>query len=329
MKRNLQEISLTDHDRDMLYKKFVKISGSPYNNYRKFEKTAVNVARKYFPSYLYNAIMDLKTEIHGKGILLIKNLPVDEPLIPTPAGSDFDFNQKKTFVSEACSVAVGSILGQTYGYKNEKKGATLHNNFPTVSGKISLSNEGSLLKLAWHSEDVHTFPYNPDFVILNCLRGCREAKAETYLLNSADIIKQLSPEIIEQLRKSEYYTTPPQSFSVDADGSGRTMPVLSGHEDMPTMHVSFNNTKGITHKAEKALQVFEEACNNSLNVITVRLAAGNLLAFDNRVNIHARNNFPAHFDGLDRWLQRLFVKDGSMRTWREKLLNSVSKTVNL
>jgi alpha-ketoglutarate-dependent taurine dioxygenase len=37
------------------------------------------------------------------------------------------------------------------------------------------------------------------------------------------------------------------------------------------------------------------------------LEPGDLLVVDNSVAVHGRSPFRAHFDGTDRWLQRVFV----------------------
>ena len=270
----------------------------------------------------------MKNFIPHQGGLLIKNLPVDQELIPTPATSDFDFNQKKTFISEACSIGIGCLLGEVFGYKNEKSGSPIHNNFATQKGKDSISNEGSNFILPFHVEDIHTWPYAPDYVMLFCLRGCREGKALTYLLNSADIVKQLDAATLIQLRKKEYFTKPPQSFSGDADGNG-IMPVLSGSEEMPFLMIEFTDTGAVTNKAQRALDAFKNACNNSPDIIEICLEQGDLLIFDNRVNIHSRSVFPAFFDGQDRWLQRTFIHDGGMRPWKTKLRTPLSNILNL
>jgi len=319
----METITFTNQERNLLSIKYESIPFSPYSNFPEFENAAIEITRRLLPRSIYNLLRLLKNGNNLNGALLLKNIPHDKNLVGTPELTTFDYNEKGTFVSEAFAVGIGSVLGEVYAYKNEKGGNKIHNNFLTQSGQNSVSNEGKLL-IPYHIEDVHTAPYHPDYIILNCLRGHKDAN--TYLINSSEIVKLLTQDQLHQLYKSEYFTTPPQSFGGDADGNGNLMPILSGPVEQPIMFVEFTDTKAVTHKANKCLGEFKKVCVEEVSNIEVNLSCGDLLLFDNRINIHSRNAY--HEDVTSqtkRWLQRIFVKDGGLLEWKDQMFDPKSK----
>jgi L-asparagine oxygenase len=319
----METYTFTNQERNLLSSKYETIPFSPYSHFLEFENAAIEITRRLLPKSLYNLLRDLRNGKNHNGALLLMNIPRDKNLIRTPESTNFDYKDKGTFVSEAFSVGIGSVLGEVYAYKNEKGGNKIHNNFLTQKGQNSVSNEGKLL-IPYHIEDVHAAPYHPDYVILNCLRGHKDAN--TYLINSSDIIKLLTQDQLIQLYKAEYFTTPPQSFGGDADGNGNLMPILSGTKEKPILFVEFTDTKGITHKANKCLEEFKRICVEEVASIEVNLSSGNLLLFDNRINLHSRNAYNEDVTSqTKRWLQRLFVKDGGLLEWSDQMLDSYNK----
>jgi hypothetical protein len=315
--------TFTNQEKNLLSSKYETIQQFPYSNYIEFEQEAIEITRRLLPKSLYNLLRHLKNGNNEFGAILFKNTPQDTNLIGTPEDTNFDYNSKRSFVSEAFAVGIASVLGEVYAYKNEKGGNKIHNNFLTKKGINTVSNEGMLL-IPFHIEDVHTAPFHPDYVMLNCLRGNKDAN--TYLINSSEIIKHLSEEEIIQLYKNEFYTTPPQSFGGDADGNGNLMPILSGDLKQPIMFVEFTDTRGVTHKANKVLQSFKSICMEKSSKLEVNLSSGDLLLFDNRVNIHSRNAYKEDVTSQNkRWLQRLFIKDGGLLEWRGQMLDSENK----
>ena len=309
-----------NQERKLIESKYESISFSPYTDYVAFEKEAIEFTRRLLPRKVYNLLRQLKNGQNPKGSILMKNTPQDKNLIGTPECATFDYNTKRTFVSEALAIGVANVLGEVYAYKNEKGGSKIHNNFLTAQRLNSISNEGEHL-IPYHIEDVHTAPYHPDYVMLNCLKGHNDAN--TYLINSSDIVELLTENQINQLRKFEYFTTPPQSFGGDSDGNGNLMPILSGSMEQPLLFVEFTDTRGVTHKANKCLEEFKKICieNNAIST-KINLSSGELLLFDNRVNIHSRNAYREDVTSTSkRWLQRSFIKDGGLLEWKEQMLD--------
>ena len=159
------------------------------------------------PEIVLEKLLDLKNgQIEGD-YLLLKNFPIDHSLIPTPSDYFTMWDKKKSFTTEAVGVGIASILGEVFGYKNQKNGNLIQNNYPVFQTKRTISNESSDI-LPFHTEDIHVHPFHPDFVLLYCLRGCRENKAKTYLLHSEDIVKNLTSDIIEGLSQDHFYIPP-------------------------------------------------------------------------------------------------------------------------
>ena len=106
------------------------------------------------------------------------------------------------------------------------------------------------------------------------------------------------------------------------------MPVLSGPADQPIMYIEFTDTRGITHKANKCLQEFQKICVENVQNIEINLSSGDLLLFDNRINIHSRNAYNEDVSSaFKRWLQRIFIKDGGLLEWKDQIIGIESKTL--
>ena len=63
--------------------------------------------------------------------------------------------------------------------------------------------------------------------------------------------------------------------------------------------------------------------------MAIKLKPGDLLLIDNRRVLHSRNAFQAHYDGYDRWLQRIYLlADNLSWRWREKLETKKYHVIN-
>ena len=289
------------------------INDSPYAETESFLRDAHDVFRRLLPSKLYDKIRSLTRDIDSKGYLLIENLPVDNNLCPTPNLTN-SFN-KNTFISEACISGICQLIGDVFGYKNEKEGKLFHNIIPKQGKSKALSNEGFGVLLDLHNEDIHLYPHSPTFVSLFCLRKDRNEDAKTLLLPIKPLLASIPSDILTILRQPLFFVDPPESFGKDNKKS-TALPVIDGPLDNPQVIVEFNDMQGLNSKAKKALYAFKQICYNSPHMIEVKLKPGDLLVFDNRKVIHGRTSFRPYFDGNDRWCHRMFIKTGGFWDWR-------------
>ncbi|NED09296.1 hypothetical protein G3I55_47585 [Streptomyces sp. SID6648] len=235
--------------------------------------------------------------------LLVRGLPVDADLPDTPAdpGNRVD---KPTWLSELWLAGFASALGFPLAYLQEKHGLLFQNVAPTPHNAANLSSESSAILLDFHTETAF-HPHMPDFLMLHCLRSDHEGIARTIMASVRMALPHLSLADRCELFVPQFRTGVDFSFGSanGAQGNGPTLPVLYGNPYDPYMTFDLDLMVGETPHAQQALEALRSAVNKVQR--WVRLEPGDLLIVNNRRAVHARSEFPARFDGRDRWLQRV------------------------
>ncbi|MBO4272815.1 TauD/TfdA family dioxygenase [Microbispora triticiradicis] len=120
------------------------------------------------PRVVRQAVSRFRQHGTDSGVLLVKGLPVDPALPPTPA----DPKARVRFaspLSELWLAAFAQALGEPIGYRQEKNGLLFQNVVPTPHNAAKLSSESSAILLDYHTETAF-HPFMPDYVLLHCLR---------------------------------------------------------------------------------------------------------------------------------------------------------------
>jgi L-asparagine oxygenase len=123
-----------------------------------------------------------------------------------------------------------------------------------------------------------------------------------------EAIARLSPDILTTLQQPAYVVPPPESFGGQGVASA-PMPILRGPATMPEVTVEFNVMRATNTQAERALAALKAACYHPAVLKQVAAEAGACLVLDNRRCCHGRNVYRPLWDGTDRWLFRIFVKE--------------------
>ncbi|MEU8701316.1 oxygenase [Streptomyces sp. NPDC048680] len=259
-------------------------------------------------------ILDFGRHIDTPGATLVSNLPVEDtlPLTPVDGGPARD---KRGFVAEGVLLGLAGLLGEPIGVLTEKDGRLVHDVVPVPGGERTQTNQGSAVFLNFHSDITYdsTGRYdiaNPDFLVLNCLRGDRSGAAATHYADARDICGQLTDGAVETLRSPLFRLNAPGSYTRSAAGGGQVLsdpvPVISGAVDYPEIAISANGVHPLTRGAATAFGELQDACRATAH--TVCLEPGQALLVNNRKGVHARSEFVARHDGRDRWLQRAYVR---------------------
>ncbi len=248
-----------------------------------------------------NAFRDLAGQ---PAALLIRDLPVDDALPPTPQDGR-PSPRKHSRLSEHSLLLVMSVIGPPVGYAEEKQGNLIHDVCPKPGDEQEQANTGS------QYFDVHTenafHPFRPDFVGLICLRPDHYRTAETLTASAGEVLPLLSAGEVGLLRQPLFQTQMPASFSAapEVGAFSPAVAVLYGSTNDPCLRVDAFNTRGVTDEAQTALRALVAALQSKLT--GWRLEPGDLMIVDNRRAIHARSAFRPQYDGHDRWLQRLYT----------------------
>jgi L-asparagine oxygenase len=282
--------------------------GSPYQDLQGTRRAAFQAVAAKLPGGVLEHLMAMRSEPEIPGALVVQNLPLDRGLPRTPADGGTS-NEKNTFVSEGVLLGMASILGQPFSFLSEKDGVIIHSISPVQGREEATANDGSRSDFKAHVECAY-FELRPDFLLLLCLRPDLERKAGTLVADIRSALRYLSQFDRAMLRQPLFQIQAPLSFVKGLGGQpwSEPRPVITGPELAPEVCLNLNGMRAVTPGAQKSLDLLREALESPSVVESVVLEAGDLLVVDNRKSVHGRNPFMARYDGLDRWLQRVYVK---------------------
>ncbi|ATB37738.1 oxygenase (secreted protein) [Cystobacter fuscus] len=286
--------------------------------YEKFEDSLVQVYKIFaeLPANVIKDIMSFGRFPESPGVMLLENMPLDPVLPPTPKDGK-PVTARNSFVGEGILLGLTQMLGEPVGFTSEKSGNLIHYVTPVESGSYTQSNQGSKVFLNYHNDSVHDesgyyHRFNPDYLILHCIRADKEGKAYTYYADARDICKALPAETVALLRQPLFRMAAPSTFSRErANGAqvwSNLVPIISGPDAFPEISIAANGVKGETPEAEKALEQLHAACHDDKVHTKVALRPGMTMLINNRKGLHARGVFEPGFDGEDRWLLRTYIR---------------------
>ena len=308
----LGEIVLADDVRDALGSALLPISDPVDDVDRSLAELHAIFSR--LPCWQLQQLLDFGRHFDTPGVMLVRNLPTDPQLPPTPLDGG-PSRGKKTFVAEAVLLGLSQLLGEPVGFATEKAGRLIHDVVPVSSGATTQTNQSSGVFLNFHNDIVHDEAgrydvSNPDFLVLNCLRQDIAGEAVTYYADARDILGALSPQVAATLSAPLFRLNAPGSYVRDVAGGAEVLSaptaIISGAFDSPEIAISANGVRGLTTEAEQALDELQAACREVAH--QVLLTPGSALLINNRKGLHARSQFSARHDGRDRWLQRTYLR---------------------
>lgn len=284
------------------------IDCSPYDNFELFRHTAQSMFKSHMPLEFFDFIRSGKFENSARGTFIFRGLPVDPGLTETPTDGKRSAS-KQTFVSEACILAVGSELGEPFSFAEEKGGEIIHNVCPIKGQEDSKSNAGSKSNFGLHTE-VAFHPLRPHFLLLCCLRSDHDNESLTYVVDVIDAYRRLSLKDRSELRQANFVLQAPESFRRGLQGDGTVQgPAVEPSGNSLYACLNYNTMKALTKNAQRALDALRDALHSPGVVGEVQLQPGELVAINNQKAVHGRNGFKPRFDGNDRWLQRIYVRN--------------------
>jgi L-asparagine oxygenase len=283
----------------------------PWSNIEDLIESAFSTVAPILPSPVLNSILALR-RLDSRGSLVIRGLPVDPDLPPTPTTVTPDLRDAFPIARSALLGTV-QLLGEAFAYRNEYDSEIITHVLPSRSGLDTVSSQGSRAVLPYHTEDVHLSPFLPDYLALMCLRPDPQRLARTCLVHAADVRSLLPAETVEILSLPLFHVRTPVSFG-GAGGSSAPIPVFSGPREQPQIAAEFTDMVGLTRAAVDALAILIEASNRA--AVEVDLDRGDLLLIDNRRVLHGRTPFEPLLDGTDRWCVRVLVRAGDLWDWR-------------
>lgn len=300
------------------------ITASPSENPEEFCRQIKRASNKV-PMDIARSLLEFSHHGSETGFLLFDGFSYDDV-----ANTPDDNNQKigeKTNLAKIQGILM-STIGELVAYEAEGYGRIFQDIIPMKSMEQQQMSLSSGTELEIHTEQAFS-KLRPDILSLACIRG--DPDAFTYILPVKSIIKNLSHQEIELLRKPLWTTSVDLSFKlygqefIDGDVRG-SIPIISGPEDDPNLVFDQDLMTGITEEAHRMIARIVGIYYT--HRIRHALIPGQIIFIDNNRAVHGRSSFSPKYDGIDRFLVRCFAtfdyeKSAYARTSGSRMIHAI------
>lgn len=295
-------LDLTNHHR-LLTELRAALPGVPRRNLPAFLEAARQAATR-LPADVVTRLESFRDAGNEAGYLLLRGLPVDDALPATPTSTPAP-EDRPLIAAEAWLALAGRVLGLPTGYHELRAASLYHDVYPSP-GAHYLSSETSETLLEFHTEMAY-HRHQPQYVMLACSRADHERVAATLVAS----VRRVLPLLDERHRRQLLAEPVPCRVDVafrggDPEGPVTSVQVLSGDADDPLLGYDRELLSPETPAATEAVAALTAA----LDAVTepVKLTPGDLIIIDNCRTTHARTPFSPRWDGVDRWLHRMYIR---------------------
>jgi Fe(II)/alpha-ketoglutarate-dependent arginine beta-hydroxylase len=256
----------------------------------------------------------------GPSSLVLSGVPVDAARCgPTPLSWQEAVPDGRQEQEEAQLALLAALLGEPFAWRTIQLGRMVQNLVPVDGEQQAQSGHGAV-ELDWHSEDgfhesrcrylVLLGIRNPDGVptTVGCIRGVELTARQRAVLAQPRFLIRPDPEHLRQLAA----TAPGSAALLDAQerhDHPEPVAILSGPPDDPHLRIDppyTTTVPGDDEAAEAVAAVVAELDRLQRDVV---VGAGEVLVLDNYRAVHGRRAFRPRFDGTDRWLKRISVRE--------------------
>ncbi len=311
---NEQHFVLSDATRQQLLTDLAAIN-SPYDDHETHMALATKTFYSHIPVELLTTIKKFARDPAAPGFIILENLPVGD-LPPTPVTGHVEDNRPE-FVAEAVTMGLANLLGEPIGYKWEKDNQLIHNVVPMPGGEYTQSNQGSKVFLNYHNDMVYDDSllynrFNPDFLILVCVRPDPGGVAETRYVDGRDVLDQFTAEELQRLKEPRFVMASPSNYSrlMSEDGVkwSEPQPILDGGDQFPEFSLGANGVKALNDEDQALLNKVYRVCDTEGVFKGIKLKQGQALLINNRKGVHARTEFEPTGGENERWLMRANIR---------------------
>jgi L-asparagine oxygenase len=255
------------------------------------------------PIGLLRALLEFRDQGNAEGTLLIRNLPFDAELPPTPRTGNYDAAWRDVEIASVVQLMIMNVLGDVIAYADEKQGRIIQDVVPVRGSERKQENSGTCL-LELHTEDGF-HPARPRFISLLGLRADHERQAWTLASGIRKALAGLDGGSRATLSQPLFRIKLASSFVGEATVFSTPMAVLQGSLIDPELCVDFFAMVAADAEGERALANLRQALLSNLHGHV--LDRGDLIVVDNDKAVHGRTSFTARADDADRWLRRCFA----------------------
>lgn len=231
----------------------------------------------------------------------------DEIIGPTPLSHRHPGQVEHANRYEVLHLLYASLLGEPFGWTTIQNGYIINNIVPIPEHRDHLSSTGSSKLFDLHTEDAF-HPNAGDYLGLMCLRNPDSVGTILSCLSGDELSKDVFSTLFEP--RFIIGANLAQEVPMITDPS----PVLFGNPKFPYIRINLNSTHAIKDDDEAAQALEELKAVLRKNSEVVSFQAGDCWYIDNFHVVHGRGPYNPRFDGMDRWLKRLYITSAFRRS---------------
>jgi clavaminate synthase len=263
------------------------------------------------PAPILDALAAFRAHGNDSGYLLLRGLPLDPDALPATPDHWPPPADRPLLQTEAWVALIGMRMGVATGYDRNRQGAAMQDVFPSRDAKTMIAAEHSMTShgyreaLRYHTELAY-LTAQPNYVALGCSRADHEGVAGTPVISVRRIVKRLSDAHRAVLRSVPLVWRVDDLFKTAEQPDPQTrLRLLADHDDRIRYDGRLIECEPGS-AAHEALEAFMAAIEDTQEILYLR--PGDVLVFDNHRTSHSRTRYEPRFDGKDRWLTRLFIR---------------------
>lgn len=269
------------------------------------------------PAPLRRAVLELKNRMSRYPFLILRGLPTDPVLPPTPLDSRRP-RVDHFLIGEWFSAAIAKALGEPFGLMQQNEGELIQHNSPVRLHETAQSGESSKTELLFHT-DGSFLPLTPDYNVITCLRPDQARDAVTSFTSLDDMLAELPPRLRQVLAQPRFLADGVEYDYDEVNDRGNRahyVPVLRGTQEQPYIFYDQDIHRATDAESAEALAALDALLESKS--VQVKLEAGDVALFDNRRCVHKRSPFQAHYDGKDRWCLLTYVSSSALEATKER-----------
>jgi L-asparagine oxygenase len=287
------------------------------------DKTMVNskILSTKIPFSVLQSIIKFKYE-EKYHVLKIQNLPYpDFDRKPTPV--DLDRTKYHRFSNDELQLLlISSALGDPFTWSSIQSGNLINNVFPIRTSESKIISSNATIDFGLHTEDAF-HKHAGDYLLLFGYRNVTKIPTTIVYVEEDTFHDKLK----DQLFKNEFIIKSNSAHQI-MNYVNEPTSILFGRPEKPYIRINLNENKttGLTKAAEEALCEAKDILQDKKTELLID--ENEIVLIDNFRSVHGRDKFTPKYNGLDRWLKRIYITR-DIRKSSELRKNSLNNIINV
>jgi hypothetical protein len=237
--------------------------------------------------------------------LCVQRSPISAAVGPTP---DAIPNDKRWLTrEEILHVLYSQLVGESFAWSSIQNGILINEVIPMEENAEKPMSSGSTHLFDLHTEDAF-HPLRGEYLSLLCLRN--PSRAATLISSINDVV--LPEDVKSVLFEPRFIVGANVAHHVD--GVRQRTPLLFGSRQSPYLCINANVDPELSSDPD-ALRSYEKLLEQLReHMVEVVLDPGDWFLLDNFKAVHGRVPYRPQYNGLDRWLKRIYITSDLRRS---------------